>query len=138
MTGKPDQAADALDGFDDDLAVLARDTLVILQTLPRPTSDLEVQRRFRAIDLGARSAMSIRKLRDQIRRPRRPQDEDDMNDAHTPDEPETLERKYRELDAKLDRFAQQNDAGAAPGGGLDGLAGLDALALDPGRQPQAA
>lgn len=138
MFRQPDEAGDPLDGLDDRVAALTREAVMILESLPKPTSDIEVQRRVRAADFTARCISTIRKLRTDARRLKRPQDEDDMNDAHIPDDAETIERKYVELEEKLARFARRHDRRPDQGDCSAERTELGAVPLETEREPRAA
>ena len=129
---------DHLEGLGDRLEALANEAVGILEGLAKPTSDIEVQRRVRAIDFAGRCIATLKKLRTDTRRLKRPQDEDDMNDAHTPDDAETIERKYVELEAKLARFTQGHDRRPDQGDGSAGRTELGAVPLETEREPRAA
>ncbi|MFZ5670898.1 MAG: hypothetical protein ACOY4K_15530 [Pseudomonadota bacterium] len=113
MTRKPGRAAAMLGGVAERLAGLLVESLAALEAAPRPTSDIEIERRARTCGVIARSMLAIRKAEDHDNRPDGPRDEDDMHDADDAGDAEVLERKCAALRALLDRYGERMERRAA-------------------------
>ncbi|MDP1739297.1 MAG: hypothetical protein Q8L23_17875 [Caulobacter sp.] len=95
----------------------------MIDDLPKPESYIALAQRVRLRGAIARSAVGLHKLQDQEdrRSGAANQDEADMNDQ--PDDPDTIERKYVELQNLLDRLSDRHDPGADEGDRSGGGAG---------------
>jgi hypothetical protein len=110
MTGKPDGAAGLLAGLAERLAAGLLEEVEYLASLPQPDTDIALERRVRLRGVIARTALSIHKLQAQEDVPGAPQDQDEADMDDQPDDPETVERKYVELQKFLDRLADRAGA----------------------------
>ncbi len=138
MTTKPTGAAALLAGLAERQARGLMEDVAMIDELPRPESYVTLAQRVRLRGAIARSAVGIHKLQDQEdRRAGAPdQNEADMNDQ--PDDPETIERKYVELQNFVDRLAERYDPGAVQGDGSEALAEHPSGQLAPPRERRAA
>ncbi|MDO8295286.1 MAG: hypothetical protein Q7T19_02480 [Caulobacter sp.] len=120
MITKPDGAAGRLAGLSDVLAQALLDEVEAYKVAPKPNTDIARARRVRELGSIARTAVSIHRLEEREIKSRgaQIQNEADMDDQ--PDDAETIERKYVELQNGLDRYAGRDEPAGGPGGGAAG------------------
>ncbi|WP_245863849.1 hypothetical protein [Caulobacter mirabilis] len=137
MTRKPDsEARQVLDHLCEEVPSLLADDAAVMKSLPRPDSDITLERRLRLRGVYARTLLSARRVIDHLEKPRKTgpapdhaeeEVEDHMNDADAGDREALLERKLVALRKRLDRRAQwlveRKSADSSPGCGAPGDAG---------------
>ncbi|HRD29406.1 MAG TPA: hypothetical protein PLO65_13995 [Caulobacter sp.] len=111
---KKSGAAGLLAGLAEMLAAGLLEDLTVLAALPRPETDIALERRVRLRGVIARAGLSIHKLQAQEDHPGAPQDQDEADMDEQPDDPDALERKYVELQDRLDRYARRAGLRACP------------------------
>ena len=111
MTRKPTGAAALLAGLAEEQARGLLEDVAMINELPRPETYITLAQRVRVRAAIARSAVGLHKLQDQEdrRTGASEQDEADMDDR--PDDADTIERKYVELQKLVDSLSEGDDAG---------------------------
>ncbi|MFZ4606352.1 MAG: hypothetical protein ACOYM5_08850 [Caulobacter sp.] len=139
MSGKPTGAAALLAGLAEAQARGLLEDAAMINELPRPDSDITLERRIRLRGVIARTALSLHKLQAQEDKAGGGQDQEEADMDDQPDDAETLERKYMDLQKGLDRYAGRDESGGGSGGGDAGRAGCRPGELaDAGEQAPAA
>jgi hypothetical protein len=115
MTRKPTGAAARLAGLAEAQASGLLEDAAMIEDLPKPDSYTTLAQRVRLRGAIARSGVALHKLQDQEDRRVGPQNQDEADMDDQTDDPETVERKYVELQDLVDRYARRAAPGAVPG-----------------------